>query len=138
MSIEKPTLAHFRHFSSLLTNFPSTTVEKALQITPFYAKQTQSQVGRNQRKLFFDKYIRILGQLVIQTNKAKTNPIQTQFNPIQTQLKPKQSQFKANFYTINCVQKEKLLYIINKPISCSFESVMLRISRKFISKEVLQ
>ena len=31
---------------------PSTSVEIALQISPFYAKQTQSQVGQNQRKLF--------------------------------------------------------------------------------------
>ncbi len=41
MSIENPTLAHFRHFSSLFTKFPSTSVEMPLQITPFYAKQTQ-------------------------------------------------------------------------------------------------
>jgi len=42
MSIKNPTLAHFRHFSSLFTNFPSTSVENPLQINPFYAKQTQS------------------------------------------------------------------------------------------------
>jgi len=59
MSIENPTLsaaadlAHFRHFirrggfSSLFTNLPSTTVENPLQITPFYAKQSQSQVRQN-------------------------------------------------------------------------------------------
>jgi len=33
---------------------PSTFVESALQIRPFYAKQTQSQVGQNERKLFCD------------------------------------------------------------------------------------
>ena len=36
--------------SSLIDNQskrPSTTVEKALQITPFYAKQSQSQIGQN-------------------------------------------------------------------------------------------
>jgi len=44
MSIENQTLsaaadlAHFRHFSSLFTNFPSTTVEKALQISPYLCK----------------------------------------------------------------------------------------------------
>jgi hypothetical protein len=37
-----------------------------------------------------------LGQLVIQTNKPKTNPIQSQFKPNLSQLKPKQTQFKAN------------------------------------------
>jgi hypothetical protein len=47
MNIENQTLsaaadlAHFRHFSSLLTKLRSTTVEIALQIRPFYAKQTQ-------------------------------------------------------------------------------------------------
>jgi len=33
-SIENPTLAHFRHSSSLFTNLPSTTVEDSLQIAP--------------------------------------------------------------------------------------------------------
>ncbi len=44
------TLAHFRHFSSLFTNLPSTFVESSLQITYFYAKQTQfpkSQMNAN-------------------------------------------------------------------------------------------
>jgi hypothetical protein len=41
MSIENPTLAHFRHFSSLFTNLPSTFVENSLQINSFYAKQSQ-------------------------------------------------------------------------------------------------
>ncbi len=58
MSINYPTLAHFRHFSSLLTNLRSTFVEKALQISPFYAKQSQFK------------------------------PIQSQFKPKQTQFKP--------------------------------------------------
>ncbi|MHC4808293.1 MAG: hypothetical protein ACYTBX_18830, partial [Planctomycetota bacterium] len=35
MSIDNSTLAHFRHFSSLFTNFPSTTVESSLQIDLF-------------------------------------------------------------------------------------------------------
>jgi hypothetical protein len=34
---------------------------------------------------------------IMPKNKAKTNPIQTQFNPKQSQFKPKQSQFKPNF-----------------------------------------
>ena len=64
----------------------STTVEIALQISPFYAKQSQSQVGINQLKLFYNKYIRVFGLMVIQTkqsqfkpnkakNKANSNPI---------------------------------------------------------------
>ncbi len=52
-SIENPTLAHFRHFirrggfSSLFTKFSSTLVENSLQITCFYAKQSQFQKKSN-------------------------------------------------------------------------------------------
>ena len=46
MSISYPTLAHFRHFSSLLTNLRSTPVENSLQISTFYAKQSQFQIGQ--------------------------------------------------------------------------------------------
>jgi len=35
MTIENLTLAHFRHFSSLFTNLPSTSVENPLQIDLF-------------------------------------------------------------------------------------------------------
>jgi hypothetical protein len=41
-------------------------------------------------------YIRKNGQLVIQKNKAKTNPIQTQFKPKQTQFKANSNPIKAN------------------------------------------
>jgi hypothetical protein len=81
---------------SSLCEISSTTVENVRQISTFYAKQTQSQVHQNQPKLLYDKYIRKCGQLVIQTNKAKTNPIKANSNPIQSQLKPKQTQFKPN------------------------------------------
>ena len=96
MSINYPTLVHFRHFSSLYTNLRSTTVENSLQITPFYAKQSQSQVSQKQRKLFCDKQIRIVGHLVIQTNKAKNKPNSNPIKPKQTQFNPIQSQFKPN------------------------------------------
>jgi hypothetical protein len=47
MSIEIPTLAHFRHFSSLFTNLPSTSVENPRQIDPFMQnKANQSQFQR--------------------------------------------------------------------------------------------
>ncbi len=36
---------------SRFTKFPSTTVEDSLQISPFYAKQTQFPKGQNERKL---------------------------------------------------------------------------------------
>ncbi len=86
MNINYPTLAHFRHFSSLLTNVRSTTVENSLQINPFYAKQTQFQIDQNQCKFFDNHHIRTIRQLVIQkkqsqfkpnkaNNKPNTNPI---------------------------------------------------------------
>jgi hypothetical protein len=75
----------------------STTVENSLQITPFYAKQTQSQVRQNQHKIFINNEIRVNGQLVIQTkqtqfkankakNKPNSNPIKANSNPIQSQF----------------------------------------------------
>jgi len=89
MGIENTILGHFRHFSSLLTNFRSTTVENSLQITPFYAKQTQCQVGQNQHKHFCNNEIRHNGQLVIQKK-------QSQFKPNKAKNKPNLTQFKAN------------------------------------------
>ena len=70
--------------SSLIDNqleMPSTSVENVRQISLFYAKQTQSQVGQNKRKLSENNVLCKFGRLVIQTNKAKTNPIQSQFKP---------------------------------------------------------
>jgi len=120
MSIENPTLAHFRHFSSLFTNFPSTTVENPLQIAPFM--QNKPNFGKSQMNVSRfstrDYEKRTLGERG--KNKPNTKPIQTQTNPIpekpkmnvtsiitkgyenkprfrakakQTQFKPKQTQF---------------------------------------------
>ena len=38
------------HLSSVICRRPSTTVESALQIRPFYAKQTQFAESPNERK----------------------------------------------------------------------------------------
>ena len=84
-----PTLAHFRHFSSLLTNLRSTPVENVRQITPFYAKQSQSQARQKQPKHFCNNEIRENGHLVIQTK-------QTQFKANKAKNKPNLTQFKAN------------------------------------------
>ena len=80
MNIENPTLALFRHFSSLLTNLRSTNVENVRQITPFYAKQSQFYAFFARKRRFHEKI----------------NPIQTQLKPKQTQFNPIQTQFKAN------------------------------------------
>ena len=89
MSIENPTLVHFRHFSSLLTNLRSTTVENSLQITPFYAKQTQFKKWQNEHKYLHNNVLRNFKPLA-QTKK------QTQFKPNKAKNKPNLTQFKAN------------------------------------------
>jgi len=101
MSIKNPTLVrfrHFRHFSSLLTIFPSTNVVRALQIHLFLQNEPnfrKSQV--NVTVLLAREYVQ-MDTWSIGKNKAKTNPKQTQFKanskPIRTQFKPKQSQFQ--------------------------------------------
>ncbi len=94
MSIENPTLSaaadlahfrHFSHFSSLLSIFPSTTVEIALQIRLFMQNKPKVKSAKINVNSFVTSIYELHGQLVIQTNKPK-----------QTQFKPKQTQFKAN------------------------------------------
>ena len=92
MSIDNPTLAHFRHFSSLLTIFPSTTVEIPLQIQPFLTNKANFQ--KSQMSVS-DLSIREYEQMDTWSsgkNKPKTKPIQSQYkansNPIQTQTNP--------------------------------------------------
>jgi hypothetical protein len=98
MSIENPTLsaaadlAHFRHFSSLFTHFPSTTVENSLQINPFYAKQTQFQKWQKNINTYLAMRYGNLDTLM----GVKTKPKQTQLKPIQTQFKPNKAKNKPN------------------------------------------
>ncbi len=75
MSIENPTLAHFRHFSSLFTNFSSTTVESSLQISPFYAKQTQFPKSQMKANTFTQKDYENKSDWTIGQNKPNSNPI---------------------------------------------------------------
>ncbi|HIJ53089.1 MAG TPA: hypothetical protein HPP66_08040 [Planctomycetes bacterium] len=94
--IANPTLAHFRHFSSLFTNFPSTFVVSALQISTFMQnkpnlRNAQMNVSRVSTK---DYEKRTLGERG--KNKPNSNPIQTQSNPIKANKMPKQTQFKPN------------------------------------------
>ena len=99
MSIENPTLAHFRHFSSLLTNFPFTLVENPLQIRPFMQNEPNFRKSQmNVNKVLTRNYEkRTLGEHG--KNEPKTNPNepnQSQLKPIQTQNKPNQTQYKPN------------------------------------------
>jgi hypothetical protein len=97
MSIENPTLsaaadlAHFRHFISLFTNLRSTIVENSLQITPFYAKQTQFQKWQKNINTFLAMRYENLGTLMGQ----KTKPKQTQLKPIKPKTNPIQTQFQG-------------------------------------------
>ncbi len=88
MSIENPTLVHFRHFSSLLTDFPFTLVVSALQINLFMQNKAnfrKSQMNVNEL-LTRDYEKRTLGEHG--KNEPKTNPIKANKMPKQTQLKP--------------------------------------------------
>jgi len=98
MSINYPTLAHFRHFSSLYTNFPSTTVENIRQITPFYAKQTQFCAFLARKRRFH----------------GKTNPIQTQFKANKANNKANLTQ--NNFKQVN--EKTATLARVIMPTKC--------------------
>ncbi|HIJ53038.1 MAG TPA: hypothetical protein HPP66_07770, partial [Planctomycetes bacterium] len=82
MNIDNQTLAHFRHFSSLFTNFSSTFVENALQIALFMQnkpnfQKAQMNVSRVSTKDYEDETLGERGK-----NKPNSNPIQTQSNPI--------------------------------------------------------
>ena len=103
MSINYPTLAHFRHFSSLLTNLRSTPVENVRQITPFYAKQTQFGKWQNEYKHLRNNEIRKNGQLVIQT-------IQSQFKPnIEAQRKSRLFGNQSSLIIIEAQRKSRPL-----------------------------
>ena len=121
-SIENPTLAHFRHFSSLFTNFSSTTVESALQIALFMQnkpnfRKSQMNVNNVLTKNYEKRTLGERGK-----NKPNSNPIQTQSNPIkankmpkQTQFKPKQTQFQTEHLLINRMNQICCLYPLNIP-----------------------
>ncbi len=78
-SIENPTLAHFRHFSSLFTKFPSTSVENSLQINPFYAKQTQFPKKSNEHKYISQKDYENKSDWTFGQNKPNSKPIKPNF-----------------------------------------------------------
>ena len=88
---------------------PSTIVENSLQITPFYAKQTQFYPFFAPKRRFHEK----------------TNPIQTQFKANLTQNKPNLSQYKPNSNPIAKYSKTALwrimfllLFLVN--IGCGY------------------
>ena len=100
MNINYPTLAHFRHFSSLFTNLRSTTVENSLQITPFYAKQTQFYAFFARNRRFHEK---------TKPKQTQLKPIQTQFKPNKAKNKPNSNPIKANFEAAQSTKTEGMV-----------------------------
>ncbi|MHC4485607.1 MAG: hypothetical protein ACYS4T_10400 [Planctomycetota bacterium] len=91
MSIENPTLAHFRHFSTLFTKFSSTTVEDPLQIGPFYAKQSQFPKSQMNVSLYNTMEYENKSDWTPGENKPNSKPIQSQSKPIAEMVKLTQS-----------------------------------------------
>ena len=106
--IENQTLAHFRHFSSLFTNFPSTTVVSALQIAHFMQNKPNFQKAKfyinKEMAMDYDKKDTWWSG----KNKPNSNPIQTQSNPIKANKMPKQTQNKANTNPISKSSQQKI------------------------------
>ncbi|HIJ54305.1 MAG TPA: hypothetical protein HPP66_14320, partial [Planctomycetes bacterium] len=117
-SIENQTLAHFRHFSSLFTNFPSTTVVSALQIAHFMQNKPNFQKDQMNVNMVLtvDYEKKTLGERG--KNKPNSNPIQTQSNPIKANKMPKQTQYKPK-QTQSVVSLSNLFHLRSKAVSRS-------------------
>ena len=86
LRIKNPTLAHFRHFSPLLTNLSSTIVENVRQINFFLQNKPNFPRFSNE----YVDYAKKQTQFKPNTNPIKANfgPISKVVNPIQTQTNP--------------------------------------------------
>jgi len=107
MSIENPTLAHFRHFSSLLTNLPSTSVKDSLQIGLFMQnKPNLLDVQMNVNPYNTTDYENI-ANWTLGENKPNSNPNKPNF---------KKAKMNVNLYVIEDYRKkDDFLVRINKP-----------------------
>ncbi len=95
--------------SSVFCSRPSTLVEMPLQITPFYAKQTQFPKKSNERKYLLYKGLSNYIPLAEQKNKPNSNPI-----------KPNLQKAKMNITSIitkDYRKKDDFEVRINKPNS---------------------
>ncbi len=79
MSIENPTLAHFRHFSSLFTNLPSTSVEDPLQINLFMQNKPNFRKSQMNVKSYNTMDYENKRDWTIGQNKPNSNPIKPNF-----------------------------------------------------------
>jgi hypothetical protein len=102
MSINYPTLAHYRHyryfsrFGHSCPLCPSTTVENPLQITPFYAKQTQFPKRQNEYNHRYSKRLQEFAPLLGPKNKPNSNPNKANFGPISRVANPIQTLFQTS------------------------------------------
>ncbi len=74
MSIENPTLAHFRHFSSLFTLSPLYICRGSSTNQLFFNKQSQFRESSNERKYLLYKRLSNFIPLAGYKNKPNTNP----------------------------------------------------------------
>jgi len=88
--IENPTLAHFRHFSSLFTPSALYTCRESSTNQLFYAKQTQFTKCPNELNLFINNE---LCSIYLSDESQK----QTQFKPKQTQSPKSQNECKLSY-----------------------------------------
>jgi hypothetical protein len=81
MSIENPTLAHFRHFirrggfSSLFTNFPSTSVENPLQVNLFMQNKPNFRKSQMNLNSLLTMAYENIANWTLGESKPNSNPI---------------------------------------------------------------
>ncbi len=106
-SIENPTLAHFRHFSSLFTNFPSTFVENPLQIDPFMQNKPNFQKSQMNVNTYNTTDYENISDWTIGQNKPNSNPIKPNLQKAQMNVN--------SLITKGYRKKDDFTVRINKP-----------------------
>ena len=84
-----PIISVRAQLSNLMISVYDFTYYNIFPNTPFYAKQSQFQVGQNKRKHSHNKHLGLIGHLVIQKK-------QSQFKPNKAKNKPNTNPIKAN------------------------------------------
>ncbi len=106
-SIENPTLAHFRHFSSLFTYLPSTFVENPLQISSFMQNKPNFRKSQMNVSIFSQMDYENLSDWTIGQSKPNSNPIKPNL---------RKAKMNANdFITKDYRKKADFIVRINKP-----------------------
>jgi hypothetical protein len=118
--IKNPTLAHFRHFSSLFTNLPlhlSRNLYKSILFMQNKPNVKDAQINVN--SYMKSKYEK-LDTWLSGKNKPNSNPIQTQFKPNSNPIKPNLKRAKMNvssFITTDYSKNDDFAVRKNKPNS---------------------